>query len=86
MAAARQFNPKAHLPVLGFTYVDDATWTANQRKRFESEQSLREDFQVKTDDEVRMAVFREISILKDPIQGNPVPYLAKVDIWRKTKK
>ena len=65
------FPYKAHPPVLGFTYIDDASWTANQRKRFESLQSLREDFMVKTDNEVRTAVFQKISILKDPVQGNP---------------
>ena len=53
----------------GFTYVDDASWTVNQRKRFETSPNLREDFLVKTDDEVRMAVFDKISILQDPVQG-----------------
>ena len=72
LAAARQFNPKAYPPVLGFTYIDDASWTANQRKRFESNQTLREDFLVKTDDEVRSAVFGKISLLRDPVQGNKV--------------
>ena len=57
------FSPK------GFTYVDDASWTVNQRKRFETSPNLREDFLVKTDDEVRMAVFDKISILQDPVQG-----------------
>ena len=56
-------------PSQGFTYVDDASWTVNQRKRFETSPNLREDFLVKTDDEVRMAVFDKISILQDPVQG-----------------
>ena len=42
----------------------------NQRRRFESAPSLREDFLIKTDDEVCHDIFKKISDLKDPILGN----------------
>ena len=42
----------------------------NQRRRFESAPSLREDFLVKTDDEVCHDIFKKLSGLKDPILGN----------------
>lgn len=70
LAAARAFNPKAEPPVLGFTYIDDASLTANQKRRFEKAESLREDFLIKTDDEVREAIFEEIAGLKAPVQGD----------------
>lgn len=79
LAAARQFNPRAEPPVLGFTFIDDASLTANQKKRFEKAHSLREDFLVKTDNEVRKAVFQNISLLKDPVQGRR-PYFIDVII------
>ena len=56
--------------VLGFTYIDDGSLTLNQKRRFESVPSLREDFLVKTDDEVRRDIFKKLSGLKDPILGN----------------
>lgn len=56
--------------VLGFTYIDDGSLTLNQRRRFESAPSLREDFLIKTDDEVCHDIFKKISDLKDPILGN----------------
>ncbi len=71
LAAARQFCPKAEPPVLGFTFIDDASLTANQRKRFAKASSLREDFLVKNDDEVRRSVFEVIAGLPEPIQGKP---------------
>lgn len=70
LAAARQFNPRVDPPILGFTYIDDASFTLNQRKRFQREPSLREDFLIKTDDEARRDIFRTISSLKDPMLGN----------------
>ena len=69
MAAARQFNPRANPPILGYSYIDDASLTVNQRRRFEKEVSLREDFLVKTDTEVQRDVFLAISSLKEPILG-----------------
>ena len=69
LAAARQFNSRADPPTLGYTYIDDASLTVNQRKRFEKEVSLREDFLVKTDTEVQKDVFQVISTLKEPILG-----------------
>ena len=56
--------------VLGFTYIDDGSLTLNQRRRFESAPSLREDFLIKTDDEVCHDIFKKISDLKDPILGS----------------
>ena len=69
LAAARQFNPRANPPILGYTYIEDASLTLNQRKRFEKEPGLRHDFLVKTDVEVRSEVFRNIATLKEPILG-----------------
>lgn len=72
------FSPK------GFTYVDDASWTVNQRKRFETSPNLREDFLVKTDDEVRMAVFDKISSLQDPVQGS-ITFIYYLKLLRTTQ-
>ena len=68
----------------GFTYVDDASWTVNQRKRFETSPNLREDFLVKTDDEVRMAVFDKISSLQDPVQGS-ITFIYYLKLLRTTQ-
>lgn len=69
LAAARQFNPHADPPILGYTFIDDASLTLNQRRRFEKAPSLRDDFLVKNDDEVRRDIFRTISTLKESILG-----------------
>ena len=69
LAAARQFNPKAQLPILGFTYIDDVSLTLNQKKRFVNTPSLRDDFLVKTDWEVRRDIFWRLSKLKEPALG-----------------
>ena len=68
----------------GFTYVDDASWTVNRRKRFETSPNLREDFLVKTDDEVRMAVFDKISSLQDPVQGS-ITFIYYLKLLRTTQ-
>lgn len=70
LAAARAYNPKAEPPILGFTFIDDASLTSNQKRRFEKAASLREDFHIKTDDEVRQAIFGKIASLKAPVQGD----------------
>ena len=69
MAAARQFNPKANPPILGYTYIDDNSLTDNLRRRFEKQISLREDLKIKDDTEVQLDVFRTIAKLKEPILG-----------------
>ena len=69
MAAARQFNPKADPPILGYTYIDDNSLTVNQKRRFEEEISLREDFLIKKDTEVQRDVFRTLATLKEPELG-----------------
>ena len=69
MAAARQFNPKANPPILGYTYIDDNSLTDNLRRRFEKQISLREDLKIKDHTEVQLDVFRTIAKLKEPILG-----------------
>ena len=64
--------------ILGYTYIDDASLTLNQRRRFEKAPSLREDFLVKTDDEVRRDIFKKISGLKDPILGNILQHFENI--------
>ena len=56
------------LQVLGYTFIDDPSLTVRQRKRFEDPEN-RDIFLVKTDQEVRLAVFDAIAAIRKPIKG-----------------
>ena len=58
--------------ILGFTYVDDISLTEKQKQRFQRQPSVREEFLVKTDDEVRSDIFEKLNGLNDPILGKVV--------------
>ena len=52
---------------LGYTFLEGTPWTDRQRAQFEDD-SFRNDFNVKNDEEVREVIFEAISKLPKPIQ------------------
>ena len=60
--------------ILGFTYIDDISLTEKQKQRYQRQPSVREEFLVKTDDEVRSDIFEKLNGLKDPILGKVIRY------------
>ena len=67
VAAAREFNQFAVIPQLGFTYIDDNSFTKRQREKFE-DKSVRDDFMVKTDREVSHLIHATIASLGPPMK------------------
>ena len=62
-----------HVQALGYTFLGGTAWTERQRAQFEDD-SFRSDFNVKTDEEVKDAIFDAISNLPKPIQVSTHAY------------
>ena len=68
MAAALEYNTNANVQIIGYRFITDETLTKQQRLKMQEDQSLREAFNVLTDEDVKDALQCAIDNTGEPVQ------------------
>ena len=68
LSAALEFNAYAKVQVLGYRFITDETLSKEQRVKMQGDATLREAFNVWTDEEVKEAIESAIENTGDPVQ------------------
>ena len=68
LSAALDFNAKARTQLLGFRFLTDETMNVEQRQQMQGNKSIKEAFNIWTDDEVRKGLSDALEEISEPIQ------------------
>ena len=68
MAAALDYDPKADIQLVGYRFLEDSTLTAKQRRNLDTDPTVREAFNVKTNEEIQETLLAALDNIREPFR------------------